>query len=188
MRKTFLTGLAVLLGGVAVLVLGSALDLEVASTALLGVAVGAVVALVPDRSAAARLAGFVSGVAAAWIGYVVRAALLPDTTGGHAVSLALVIALCLALVLAVRHRVSLWTTLTGAACLAGGYETVYAAAPAEVLDTSVTAVTTVLLTVAVGFLAASAGTSPSPAPGAPGEPASTPEEHDSLDSMMEVAR
>ena len=84
MRKTLLIGLAVLVAGVLVLMLSSGLDLELESTALMGVAIGAVLALVPDRSAVMRIAGFLAGFAAAWIGYLVRAGYLPDTDHEYA--------------------------------------------------------------------------------------------------------
>ncbi|KRF16051.1 hypothetical protein [Nocardioides sp. Soil796] len=154
-RTNLLTGLALLVAGVLIVLLSSGLDLELESTALMGAALGAVMALVPDRTPLARMTSFLGGFLAAWVGYLVRAALMPDTATGRAVALALVIALCVALVLITLNRLPLWGTLVGAAAMAGGYEASYALAPSEVVDTSMTAVTTILITVAVGFLAAS---------------------------------
>jgi hypothetical protein len=51
-------------------------------------------------------------------------------------------------------RLPLWTTLLGTAALTGAYEFTYAAAPPEMLSTSLSTATTLLLNVAVGFLAA----------------------------------
>ena len=62
--------------------------------ALLGAALGAVVALVPDRTPLVRLGGFAAGFVAAFIGYVLRAALLPDTSAGRAVAVVIVLLLC----------------------------------------------------------------------------------------------
>ena len=100
-----------------------------------------------------RLAGFAAGFAAAWIGYLVRAGLLPDSTAGLAFSVALVLVLCVAVALASVDRVPLWATLLGAAAMSGAYEYTYSAAPSEVVSTSVSTVTTLLLTSALGFLA-----------------------------------
>jgi hypothetical protein len=114
-----------------------------------------VVALVPDRTPWVRLGGFVGGFIAAWIGYAVRAALLPDSAGGRAVAVGLVVLLCVGLTAATMNRLPLWTTLLGTAALTGAYEFSYAAAPPEMASTSVSAATTLLLNVAVGFLAGS---------------------------------
>jgi hypothetical protein len=157
MRATISTGFALLVGGVAIVLLSSGLDLELESTALMGVAMGAVVALMPDRTPVTRILAFATGFVIALIGYFVRAALLPDTAGGRAVALALVIALCVAAAAGSFDRLSLWGTLLGAAALAGGYESSYAAAPSEVVDTSLSSATAILLTFAVGFLCASLG-------------------------------
>lgn len=154
MRRTLLAGVVLAVAAVLVVIVSSALDLELESVALLGCALGAVVALVPDRTPLVRLGGFVAGFVAAWIGYVVRAALLPDTAGGRAVAVGLVVLLCVGITAASMNRLPLWTTLLGTAALTGAYEFTYAAAPPELASTSVSTATTLLLNVAVGFLAA----------------------------------
>jgi len=154
MRKTVLAGVVLAVAAVVVVLLSSALDLQLESVALLGGALGAVIALVPDRGPAARLGGFAAGFVAAWIGYAVRAALLPDTAGGRAVAVGLVVLLCVGVTVVSRDRLPLWSTLLGTAALSGAYELTYAAAPPEFLSTSVSTATTLLLNVAVGFLAA----------------------------------
>jgi hypothetical protein len=154
MRKTLLAGLALTVAAVLVVLLSATFDLELESVALLGVAMGAVLALVPDRTPAVRLAGFFGGFVAAWVGYLVRAALLPDTAGGRSVAVALVVVLCVAITAATMNRLPLWTTLLGTAALTGAYEFTYAAAPPEVATTSMSTATTLLFTLAIGFLAA----------------------------------
>jgi hypothetical protein len=152
MRKELFVGLSLSVAALVVVLISGALDLELESTALLGAAMGAVVGLVPDRTASVRLAGFVGGFVFAWIGYFVRAALLPDTTAGRGVAVAAVLLLCLGLTLALQGRLPLWAVLLGAGSFAGAYEFTYAAAPPEILDTSVTTATTLLLTAEIGFL------------------------------------
>jgi hypothetical protein len=154
MRRTLLAGVVLAVAAVLVVIVSSALDLELESVALLGGALGAVIALVPDRTPLVRLGGFVAGFVAAWIGYVVRAALLPDTAGGRAVAVGLVVLLCVGITAASMNRLPLWTTLLGTAALTGAYEFTYAAAPPELASTSVSTATTLLFNVAVGFLAA----------------------------------
>lgn len=154
MRRTLLAGIVLAVAAVLVVIVSSALGLELESVALLGGALGAVVALVPDRTPLVRLGGFIAGFVAAWIGYVVRAALLPDTSGGRAVAVGLVVLLCVAITAVSRNKLPLWATLLGTAALTGAYEFTFAAAPPELASTSVTTATTLLLNVAVGFLAA----------------------------------
>jgi len=154
MRRTLLAGVVLALAAVLVVWLSSVFGLELESVALLGAALGAVVALVPDRSPAARLGGFAAGFVAAWIGYFLRAALLPDTSTGRAVAVGLVVLLCVGATAASVGRLPLWSTLLGTAALSGAYEFTYAAAPPEILTTSVNTATTLLFNVAVGFLAA----------------------------------
>lgn len=189
MRTTLLTGLALVIGGLAVILLGSTLDLELESTALMGAAIGAVVALVPDRTPSMRLIGFLAGFVSAWIGYLIRAAVLPDTTTGRALAMVLVVVLCVAIAALSFNRVPLWATLLGAAAMAGGYESSFATAPSEVVDTSMTAVTTILLTVGVGFLvAALAGPQPAPPAASRAGARKNDDDDTKLDAMMETNR
>lgn len=193
MRNNLLVG-SVLAGAALVVVFLSAwLDLELESVALLGVALGAVLALVPDGSPLMRLAGFVGGFVAAWIGYFLRAAALPDSVGGRAVVVAVVILLVAVIAALSMNRIPLWSGLLGAGALAGAYEYTYAAAPPEVASTSVSTATAVLLTVAVGFLAAALAapandSESAPAPRRARRTASDDRGTDTLDEMMETSK
>src|SRR3954465_11003279 len=129
MRRTLVGGVVLAVAAVVVVLLSSALDLQLESVALLGGALGAVIALVPDRGPAARLGGFAAGFVAAWIGYAVCAALLPDTAGGRAVAVGLVVLVGGGRTVVTRDRLPLWSTLLGTAALSGAYELTYAAAP-----------------------------------------------------------
>lgn len=154
MRNTILTGLALAISAALVVVLSSTFDLGLESAALLGVAVGAVVALVPDRTPVFRVAGFMAGFVIAFVGYAARAAALPDSAGGQAIVVALVVLLCVTATATSLERLPLWSTLLGAASVAGAYEFTFADAVPEMASTSVSTATALLLTVAVGFLAA----------------------------------
>ncbi|NYD59360.1 asparagine N-glycosylation enzyme membrane subunit Stt3 [Nocardioides marinisabuli] len=149
-----MTGASLALVAGLVVVLSGAFGLELESAALLGAALGAVVALVPDRTPLARLGGFVAGFVVAFVGYAVRALALPDSTAGRAVVVVLVVLLCVAVTAASLERLPLWSTLLGAAAVAGGYEFTFAAAVPEMATTSVSTATTLLLNIAIGFTAA----------------------------------
>lgn len=154
MRTTLLTGGVLLVAAVLVISLSNSLSLDVESVALMGAAIGAVLALVPDHSPLFRVCGFLVGFVGAWIGYIIRAGFLPDTTTGHAIAVAFVVVVATLGAALSRDRIPLWSTLIGAAALAGSYEETYLSAPSQVLRTSTSSSTSVLLAVALGFFAA----------------------------------
>jgi hypothetical protein len=190
MRRTLLVGGVLAVAAFLVVILSNLFDLDLDSVTLAGVALGAVVALVPDRSPLMRLAGLVAGIVVAWIGFFVRAALLPDTATGRAVTVALVVLLCTAIAAVSFDRLPLWSLLVGAAAMSGAYEYTYAAAPPEIATTSVITLTALLVTVGVGFLVGSLGSRDDEVPPAP--PEREPREDDdtthSLDDMMEKSQ
>lgn len=154
MRTTLLTGGVLVVAAVVLVLLSSSLGLDVESVALMGASSGAVIALVPHRSPQLRLIGFLVGFSASWLAYLLRAGFLPDTAAGHAIAVGLVVAICSLAAALSRDRIPLWSTLLGAAVLAGSYETTYIEAPSQVLSTSLSTSTSVLLAVAFGFFAA----------------------------------
>lgn len=155
MRTSLLVGLSLALTAAVAVVVSSLFDLQIESVALLGAATGAVLVLVPDTTPLARLGGALLGVLASLLGFALRAAELPDTAGGRAVAVVVVVLLCTVVAVVSRQRIALWAPLLGAAAFAGAYERVYAVAPAELPDTALTTVTALLMALAVGFLATS---------------------------------
>lgn len=153
MVKTLLGGAILAVFGALTVALGGLLGYELDHVALLGVALGAVVGLVPDRSPLMRVLGFFAGVVIAWAVFALRAAVLPDTSTGRAVATFLAILLCVAVAAASLRRIPMWSALVGAAAVAGAYESVYTIAPSQFLRDSPVALTTVLLAAAMGHLA-----------------------------------
>jgi hypothetical protein len=147
-----ISGLLLVIAAVLTMLVSAWLDLELESTVLLGVTAGAVVALVPDATAARRVAGFVLGVLASLVAYLVRAGYTPDSASGRAVYVGLAVALCVVVAVASANKLPLWSALLGAGTFAGAFEATYAAAPPRVVDNSIGALTTLLMCVAVGFL------------------------------------
>jgi hypothetical protein len=138
---------------VVVTLLSDTFDLRLNSTIMLGVGLGAVVALVPDGSPFMRLGAFAVGLVAGWVGYLLRAGALPDSVSGRSIAYVVTIAICVVAAVATVNRLALWATLLGAVAMAGAFEYTYVAAPPEVVANSVSAVTSLLFTVAAGFLA-----------------------------------
>jgi hypothetical protein len=152
-RNTLYAGAVLALAAMFAVLAGSALDLDLESVALLGAAMGAVIALVPDRTPLTRLGGFVAGFVIGWAGYFIRAQFMPDTSTGRAVAVGVVVVLCVAVAALSAERITLWTVILGAGAFAGAYEFTYNAAPPEILSTSLSTATTMAFNVAVGFLA-----------------------------------
>jgi hypothetical protein len=158
MRNNVIGGVVLAVVAALIVGLGQLLGMDLQHVALLGAALGGVLGLVPDRSPAERVGGFLVGFAAAWIGFAIRAAVLPDTAGGRAVAAFLVVLLCLLVALgatATPVRLPLWSMLVGVAAIVGAYEETYTDAPSQFLSESPTAATTVLLAVSLGYLATS---------------------------------
>lgn len=191
MRRTVLVGAVLTVAAVLVVLISDLLDLELESVALLGVALGAVVALVPDRSPLMRLVGFLAGFVLAWVGYLLRAGVFPDSTGGLAVAVALVLGLCVVVAAASRGRIPLWATFLGAAAMVGAYEYTFAAAMPEVMTTSPSTVTSFMVTAGLGFaLVALLAPREADASVSPNERTAKHQQNDptALDDMMENSK
>lgn len=163
MRNQFITGGALAVAAALTLLIGEAFDLDLVHVTVLGLAVGAIAVLVDDASLVSRLVGLVLGTVVAWVAFGVRAGLLPDSDAGRAVSFFSVFAVVAIIAGLSMGRVSLWSQLLGVVAMTGAYEYTFAANPPLFTTESLTAVTSVLLTVMVGLVvttATSARTAP----------------------------
>ena len=95
MRNNIVGGVALAVVAALVVGLGQVLGLDLQHVALIGAALGGVLGLVPDRTPAERIGGFLVGFVVAWAGFAIRAAVLPDTASGRAVAAFLVVAICM---------------------------------------------------------------------------------------------
>ena|SRR6478672_5178130 len=154
MVRSLVTGLCLAVFAAVIIGLSNLLGLDLEHVALVGAALGGVLGLVPHRPAWGKPAGFLAGFLLAWLGFAMRAAWLPDSSGGRAVAAFLVVALIAAVAALSGGRLPLWSGLVGAASIAGSYESVYTSAPSQFLSDSPVAATTVLLAVGLGYLAA----------------------------------
>lgn len=152
MKSLAIRGAVLAAFGALTIGLGHLLGLDLDQVALLGVSLGGVIGLVPDRSQTERIVGFLAGFGLAWIGFAVRAAVLPDTSLARAVVVFLMILAAMGISLASASRLPLWSLLVGAAALVGAYEQTYTASPSLFASDSPTAATTVLLAAAMGVL------------------------------------
>ena len=151
-RRTLLVGGALALTAGLLADKGSVLGADLPHTALLGAALGAVLALVPDRTVAGRTGGFLAGFAAAYLGYALRAGLLPDSPAGRAVAVVVVVALVTGVAVATNGRAPLWAGLVGIGAMLGAYETTFTTDPTGFVSDSATAATTLLVCAGLGLL------------------------------------
>lgn len=189
MRARVVVGVGLAAAVALLIMVGDWLDLEVEPVVLFGACTGAVAALVPVGSAAARLSGLFAGASVAWVGYVLRASLLPDVAAGHAVAAASIVLVCLGITVVARRRMQLWMLLFGVAAYVGAYERTYDEAPPEVLSTSLSTATALVLSVGLGWLAV-AWSAPEAPPRVPKGHRHPPDGDDvvALDSILETNR
>lgn len=155
MRRSLIAGLVLALLAAVITALGGVFGSDLEHVALLGAAIGGALGLVPHQYSWGRITGFLVGFAAAWIGFALRAAVLPDSSNGRAVAAFLVVALCALACAFSQGRLPLWSALLGTAAIVGAYEEIYTNAPSQFISESPEAGTTVLLATAFGYLATS---------------------------------
>ena len=155
MRRTAIGGAILAVVAFLLILFGEALDLDLEKVALTGAALGAVVALVPDRPPLFRGIGFAAGFLVGWGGYALRAGFLPDTSMGRAIAALVVLLVLMGIAVATGTRVPLWSLLTGAAAMTAAYETTFMITPSAFPYESPTAATQMAMAAGIGYLAAS---------------------------------
>jgi MFS family permease len=153
LRQSVFAGLGLAIATVVAVLLGDALAWRADQTILLGMACGGLLGIAIGGGVFWRLLGFLFGFAVTWASYPLRAGFLPDSSSGRAVAAVLVLLLVVALVAVTGTRVPLWSALVGVAAMAGAYEAAFTASPPDVLSTSPTWASSILLTTALGFAA-----------------------------------
>lgn len=155
MRRSLIAGLVLAVLAALITALGGVFGSNLEHVALLGAALGGALGLVPHQYDWGRITGFLLGFLAAWIGFALRAAVLPDSSNGRAVATFLVVAVCALVCAFSAGRLPLWSALLGSAAIVGAYEEIYTNAPSQFISESPEAGTTVLLAAAFGYLATS---------------------------------
>jgi hypothetical protein len=155
MARTAVGGAILAVVAFFLILFGDILNLDLERAGLVGVALGAVVALVPDRSPLLRAGGAAIGFLLAWGTYAVRAAVLPDTDMGRALAALLLLLVLMGISVATLTNIPLWSLLVGAAAMGAAYETTVMILPSAFPYESPTAASQMALAAGVGFLAGS---------------------------------
>jgi len=152
-RSSLVVGVLLTVLGALVIDHGDRVGLQLIHLGEMGLALGAVLGLVPDRAPAWRAAGFAVGFVAAWGGFALRAGVLPDIPLGRAIATVAVLGVVTVVTVASVGRLPLWAGLLGVAAFSGGYETTFSTNPAGFVSDSMTDATTIALAVGLGFFA-----------------------------------
>jgi hypothetical protein len=155
MKRTVFGGLLLSLMAVITVVFGDALELGLPNP-LLGLSVGAVLALVPGGHKLGRLVGFLLGGAFAFIGYGFNAQFMPSASIGVAVTAALTIGLATLAAALSFGRMPLWSLLLGIAGFTGAYDYTYSDKPYDFLNSSVATPIGMLVAFGFGYLTGAA--------------------------------
>ncbi|HVS67806.1 MAG TPA: hypothetical protein VHE56_04595 [Mycobacteriales bacterium] len=150
-KSSLIIGLLITALGALVIDHGARVGLQLIHLGEMGLAVGAVLGLVPDRPPAWRAGSFAVGFIAAWLGFALRAGLLPDIPLGRAIATLIVLGLVTVATTLSFGRFPLWAGLLGVAAFSGGYETTFSADPTSFLSDSMTDATTIAIAVGLSF-------------------------------------
>jgi hypothetical protein len=153
-RSSLVAGLLLAILGGLLIDHGGHFGLQLIHLGEMGLAVGAVLGLVPDRAPAWRAGSFAVGFVAAWAGFAIRAGLMPDIPLGRAIATTIVLLVVTAATTASLGRLPLWAGLIGVAAFSGGYETTFSTNPTAFVQDSMTDATTIAFAVALGFFVA----------------------------------
>lgn len=126
--STCAAGVAVAVAAGVLTAAGGPFGADLPKVALLGLAAGAVLGLVPARSVGGRLVGFLGGFAAVLVALYLQRTTLPDTGMGRALAAVVTVGLVTVLATATADRAPLWAGLLGAATMTGAFALVTAGA------------------------------------------------------------
>ena len=145
MVKALMTGALLAVAAAVIVLLGEPLGGSLQQLALLAAALGGALALVQTGSWWGAPTAFLVGLVVTWIGYGVRALLLPDSTAGRALAAFLVVLIVAGLITLSAGRLPLWAALLGIVAMVAAYERAYTDSPSSFLSASPAAATACLL-------------------------------------------
>lgn len=151
MGRTFLAGLAVLGVAAITLVVDGALNLGLGNI-MYGIAIGAALGLARGGSPLGRILAFVLGVFVAFIGYALRVLVLNSSALGLLVYMAIMIIIISGVCALTKNRAPLWAAFLGIVAVIGAYETMFLAAPQNLLSELPAQISTILFPAALAFI------------------------------------
>jgi hypothetical protein len=155
MVRTFVVGLLIAVAAALVLVIGGPIGLN-AGVAVVGVCLGAVLALVGSGGPFARIGAWAAGFVLTWVSYAVTALLLPSNNVGSAVGAFIGLVLVTLVAGLTRERLPLWCGLLGVATFVGSYFNAFDTAPYLFKTQSIVYLVAAFAVTMIGFFAASA--------------------------------
>jgi hypothetical protein len=125
--------------------------------AVLGLAVGAVVGMLPDADPVARLMGFILGLLLAFASYVVRGGFLPYTKFWSALVVLLLLAIITGITALFRSSTWFISMLLGAGILYGAVELPFQLAPSGYLAAAGLALISIMFGFGIGYMVSTVG-------------------------------
>lgn len=157
-------GLVLAVSALVIYLLPGELGTPAIAYTVLGLAIGAIVGLLPDADPVARLMGFTLGILLAFASYVVRGGFLPYTKWSSAGVVLVLLAIITGITALFRSSTWFVSMLLGAGILYGMVELQFQAAPSAYLASLALAVVSILFSFGIGYMiSAVLGLKPVPA-------------------------
>jgi hypothetical protein len=149
--RTLIGGFSLAVFAVAIYLLEGDLGKLAIAYTVVGLAMGAVVGLMPGADPANRISAYFAGLLLAFASYVARGGLLPYTKGSAAVVVLLMLVVVTGITAVVRSRAWFVLMLLGVGTMYGLVEPQFQAAPLAYFASAGAALVGILLGVGVGF-------------------------------------
>lgn len=152
---TLIGGLSLAVLALVIYLLPAQLGKPVISYTVLGLAMGAIVGLLPGADPANQISGYFTGLLLAFASYVARGGLLPYTKGSSAIVVLLLLVVVTGITAIVRKRAWFVLMLLGVATMYGSVEPAFQEAPTTYIALAGLAFVGILLGFGLGFTVSS---------------------------------
>lgn len=114
---------------------------------------GALLGLYQQKSPGMRIGAFFLGFIVGWLGYVLRAAFLPDSYVAEGIAAFIGIAIVTIVCGLTRGKLPLWGAILGLIAITGAYNSTFTAAPYDFVSSSLATTGALLAAAGIGMLA-----------------------------------
>ncbi|NQU36128.1 MAG: hypothetical protein HQ526_00850 [Actinobacteria bacterium] len=152
MKRIFVLGTLLAVFTFLAVVLGSWAQLGL-DNVLFATGCGALLGLIPDKSPGVRIGAFFLGFFIGALGYLFRAAVLPDSYLAQGIAAFFGIMIVTLICGLTRGRLPFWGAILGLIAITGAYNATFTAAPYDFIQSALATIGSLLLCAGVGMLA-----------------------------------
>lgn len=152
MKRTFVVGGFLAVFTFLAVVLGAWAQLGL-DNVLFATGCGALLGLYQQRSPGMRIGAFFLGFVVGWLGYVLRAAFLPDSFVAEGIAAFIGIAIVTIICGLTRNKLPFWGAMLGLIAITGAYNAAFTAAPYDFVSSSLATTGALLAAAGIGMLA-----------------------------------